>query len=84
MYILYKLQPRAETTDTILLFAAKDRSSLEEILLSIYDELIDKEMKWAETELYMNEETINIDSLREWCSNRLKSYGIVWVPGLED
>lgn len=77
MYILYKLQPRAETTDTILLFAAKDRNSLEEILLSIYDELIDKEMKWAETELYMNEETINIDSLREWCSNRLKSYGIV-------
>ena len=45
MYILYKLQPRAETTDTILLFAAKDRNSLEEILLSIYDELIDKEMK---------------------------------------
>ena len=77
MYILYKLQPRAETTDTILLFAAKDRNSLEEILLSIYDELIDKEMKQAETELYMNEETINIDSLREWCSNRLKSYGIV-------
>ena len=84
MYILYKLQPRAETTDTILLFAAKDRNSLEEILLSIYDELIDKEMKWAETELYMNEETINIDSLREWCSSRLKSYGIVWVPELED
>lgn len=84
MYILYKLQPRAETTDTILLFAAKDRNSLEEILLSIYDELIDKEMKWAETELYMNEETINIDSLREWCGNRLKSYGIVWVPELED
>lgn len=84
MYILYKLQPRAETTDTILLFAAKDRNSLEEILLSIYDELIDKEMKWAETELYMNEETVNIDSLREWCSNRLKSYGIVWVPKLED
>ena len=84
MYILYKLQPRAETTDTILLFAAKNRNSLEEILLSIYDELIDKEMKWAETELYMNEETINIDSLREWCSNRLKSYDIVWVPELED
>ena len=84
MYILYKLQPRAETTDTILLFAAKNRNSLEEILLSIYDELIDKEMKWAETELYMNEETINIDSLREWCSNRLKSYSIVWVPELED
>ena len=84
MYILYKLQPRTETTDTILLFAAKNRNSLEEILLSIYDELIDKEMKWAETELYMNEETINIDSLREWCSNRLKSYGIVWVPELED
>ena len=84
MYILYKLQPRAETTDTILLFAAKERNSLEEILLSIYDELIEKEMKWAETELYMNEETINIDSLREWCSNRLKSYDIVWVPELED
>ena len=49
-----------------------------------HDELIDKEMKWAETELYMNEETVNINSLREWCSNRLKSYGIVWIPELED
>ena len=84
MYILYKLQPRAETTDTILLFSAKNRNSLEEILLSMYDELVDKEMKWAETELYMNEETIDIDNLRKWCSNRLKLYGILWVPELED
>ena len=51
MYILYKLQPRANTTDTILLFAAKERSSLEEIILSLYDELVDKEIEWAETEL---------------------------------
>ena len=84
MYILYKLQPRAETIDTILLYSAKDRNSLEEILLSIYDELVNKEMKWAETELYMNEETIDINSLRKWCSNRMQSYGIVWVPELED
>ena len=84
MYILYKLQPRAETTDTILLYSAKDRNSLEEILLSMYDELVDKEMQLAETELYMNEEIINIDSLRKWCSDRMRPYGIVWVPELED
>jgi hypothetical protein len=84
MYILYKLQPRAETTDTLLLFTAKNRNSLEEILLSIYDELVDKEIEWAETELYMREETIDMDSLRKWCSDRMQSYGIVWVPELED
>ena len=84
MYILYKLQPRAETTDTILLYSAKDHSSLEEILLSMYDELVDREIEWAKTELYMHEEIIDMDSLRKWCSNRLKSYDIVWVPELED
>lgn len=84
MYILYKLQSRAETTDTILLFAAKDRNSLEEILLSMYDELVDREIEWAKTELYMHEEIIDMDSLRKWCIDRLKSYGIVWVPELED
>lgn len=84
MYILYKLQPRANTTDTILLFAAKERSSLEEIILSLYNELVDKEIEWAETELYMREETIDMDSLRKWCSDRMRSYDIVWVPELED
>ena len=38
IYILYKLEKRAETTDTILYYASKDERLLEEILLSIWEE----------------------------------------------
>lgn len=40
MYILVKLEKRAETTDTILYYAANHRSTLEEIILSLYNDLI--------------------------------------------
>jgi len=39
MYILVKLDKRAYTTDTILYYASPNRNALEEILLSLYDEL---------------------------------------------
>ena len=38
IYILYKLEKRAETTDTLLYYASKDKGLLEEIILSIWEE----------------------------------------------
>ena len=38
IYILYKLEKRAETTDTLLYYASRDRGLLEEIILSIWEE----------------------------------------------
>jgi len=38
IYILYKLEKRAETTDTLLYYASYDKGLLEEILLSIWEE----------------------------------------------
>ena len=38
IYILYKLEKRAETTDTLLYYASRDRGVLEEIILSIWEE----------------------------------------------
>ncbi len=44
MYILYKLEKRAETTDTIIYYVAKKRNPLEELLLSLYEELIENDI----------------------------------------
>ena len=40
MYVLVRLEDRAETTDTLIYYVSELRSSLEEILLSLYEELI--------------------------------------------
>ena len=50
MYILTRLKPRANTTDTILYYAASDKSILEELLLSIYDEYIEILKEYGSTE----------------------------------
>ena len=80
MYVLYKLERRAETTDTLLFFTAKDRSVLEEVILSLYDELVEKEIQWAEKEWFMSESELDMHSLEEWCRQRMKAYDIVYVP----
>lgn len=80
MYILYKLEKRAETTDTLLFFVAKERSILEEILLSLYDELVEKEIEWFDKECDMSEESLDMTSLTSWCRMRMKDYDIVYVP----
>ena len=80
MYILYKLEKRAETTDTLLFFVAKERSVLEEIILSLYDELVEREIEWAYKECAMNDETIDIKNLEQWCRMRMKAYDIIYVP----
>jgi hypothetical protein len=74
IYILYKLENRAETTDTILYYASKDKGLLEEIMLSIWEEAkyliwnypnnpIDKQ--WREDSLNSYIEQFNITSIPE-------------------
>lgn len=41
MYVLTKLEKRAETTDTIIYFVSDSHEVLEEVLLSLYDEIIE-------------------------------------------
>ncbi len=79
MYILYKTERRAETTDTILFFAAQDYTILEEILLSLFDELYEKELKWAE-----KEEEDNYHGILKWCIKRMKCYQIINIPYIEN
>lgn len=83
MYILYKLQPRANTTDTVLFAVADDPELLEEYLLSIFDEMIEREIKWANTECNLYDEEIDMDNLIKWCINRMKEYEIIYVPYLK-
>ena len=42
IYILTQKVPRAETTDTSILLSSDDRSTIEETLLSIYQEAKEK------------------------------------------
>ena len=41
IYVLAQLIHRAETTDTSLICAAYNRADLEELVLSLYEEIID-------------------------------------------
>ena len=77
MYILCKLENRAETVDTIMFCASPDRETLEEILLSLYDELEEKEYAAIQHDWT---EDINHEAVRFWCRQRLYNYHIVWVP----
>lgn len=83
MYILYKLEKRAETTDTILFLVSKDRSTLEEILLSLYNDLVDTEVKYFEKECFMTEENLDMKKLEDWCRLRMRDYDIIYVPYIE-
>lgn len=84
MYLLFKYQPRAEITDTLLYAVSNSHAALEEYLLSMYDALVDREIEWAKSECNLTDETIDIDNLRKWCIERLRSFDIVWVPYFED
>ena len=44
MYVLVKLEKRAETTDTLLYYVSEWRTLLEELLLSLYEELIENDV----------------------------------------
>ena len=79
MYVLVKQEPRAETVDTILFYASNSHEALEEILLSLFDELYAHELAWADREGY--EDT---KSLLNWCINRMDCYKIINIAYLED
>lgn len=79
MYVLIKQENRAETTDTILILASNNYTILEEIMLSLFDELLAHEMEWAKREEYDNERAV-----LEWCISRMRCYQIIRVMYLED
>jgi hypothetical protein len=79
MFVLCKLEKRAETTDTIVIVGAKERYILEELLLSIFDEIFETEMKIAEKE----EEYSTEEDIRTWCIEIMNCYQIVKVPVIE-
>lgn len=83
MYILYKLQPRANTTDTVLFAVADNPELLEEYLLSIFDEMVEREIKWANTECNLYDEDIDMGNLIKWCIKRMDEYQIIYVPYLK-
>lgn len=80
MYLVYQLKPRAETTDTIIYFATKEYEAAQELLLSIYDAMVEGEIEWAHTQWNLTDEIINLETLRWWCIQRMKEYDIMWVP----
>ena len=54
MYVLVRLENRAETTDTLIYYISELRSSLEEILLSLYEELIFMNIPKETIDKYIN------------------------------
>lgn len=83
MYLLYRLQPRAETTDTVLLAVSNSYEVLQEYLLDEYNALVDYEVKQMEQEAIFHDEKIDMKNLRKWCIDRMKIYDIAWVPYME-
>ena len=80
MYILCKLEKRAETIDTLLLLVSETSSALEEMLLSIFDEIFENEMYI----LSKNDDYGTEESIRKWCIEMMNRYQIVQVPFLFD
>ena len=78
IYILYKLEKRAETTDTLLYYASKDKELLEEIILSIWEEA--KEIIW-ET---MNPSPSITENEKEHALELyIQQFGITNIPEIE-
>lgn len=79
MYVLVKQGPRAETTDTLIFYVSDSKEALEEIVLSLFDDLYEKDLAWADREGYTD-----LEGIRKWCMNKMKRYKILEVPFLED
>ena len=93
MYVLFKQQPRAEVVDTVLIAVSKSRGLLEEILLSLYEELLQQNMhdveKLGKTLVFdknaiPTENTVIFEDIKSWCKERVSLYDIIYVPELED
>lgn len=83
MYVICEQRPRANTTDTVLFAVSDDYEIAQEYLLSIFDETIEREIKWANDELNMYDQEIDMDSLVKWCIKRMEPYQIIYVPYLK-
>lgn len=79
MFILCELRNRAETVDTILLYASNSK----EVLEKKREEMYEWQLKYAEI-LANNYEYKDIDKLREWCSDRMRNFHIVEIPYIEE
>jgi hypothetical protein len=79
MFVLCELRNRAETVDTILLYASNKKEVLEKIKAEIFNNLWEKEEQWAEKNDYPTTST-----LKEWCQERMKNHHIIEVPYVED
>lgn len=74
MYVLTKLEKRAETTDTIIYFVSDSHEILEEILLSLYDEIIEDKKKYP---------NIPDEVLTQRIHEYMSCFNIVKVPYLK-
>lgn len=73
MYVLVRLEKRAETTDTILYYISDLRSDLEEMLLSIYEEVLEvREIYNAE----FSETPVNMKTVMKY----MDTFHILEVP----
>lgn len=81
MYILTRLEPRAETTDTILYYCAKNRNTLEEFLLSLWEEILDNE--WAFRQYPLCEDYNHNDYIKRM-KKYIDTFHIIYVPYMED
>jgi len=78
MYILTRLEPRAETTDTILYYCTKKRNTLEEFILSLWEELLEDEWAYRQYFSYSHEDYI------EKTKKYINTFHIVRIPYMED
>ena len=79
MFILCELRNRAETVDTILLYASNSKEVLEKKREELYKGMVAAELRWA-----ANNEYEDTDTLREWCRDRMRNFHIVEVPYIEE
>lgn len=81
MFVLCKTQPRAETEDTILYYASEDRGILEEIILSIYQEIVDM---YPTMVAYDPENLQDKDRFNRIVNAYMNKFYIIEIPYLED
>lgn len=75
MYVLTKLEKRAETTDTIIYFVSDSHEILEEVLLSLYDEIIEDKKNYP---------NIPDEVLTQRIHTYMSRFNIVKVPYLKN
>ena len=75
MYILVQVAPRAETFDTLLYYASESRTTLEEIILSLYEEILDNRYAFGDITDLQFKMRVN---------QYMDRFHIIQVPYLED